>query len=142
MKDWHTLNFPFKLSEYRKKFLTKTQEVLGLDYESLTCTSTAWSGELPFISDGRVDGVAVWVDYDLTPDIYLSQLTADGSDFKPYVKSIVKFLDKPLHLTNSRSGRNDCCCVLKVTTGFKFGDSDVDLQLNILSKLATQSPLM
>ena len=131
--DWFKNSFPYKLQGYRKRFLTAPTEVLGLDYQSYNYPSSVWSGRVPFLSSGRCDAVVMWVDYDLAEGVSLCQLTECGNDFKRYSnKASVLFLEKSVEVKATSQS-------LQVITRFKFGDSDIRLEVSVCDTENEQS---
>ena len=128
-ESWHTYTFPYKMSQYRKKFLTKPTEVHVFEYQDFNSANDCHYSTLniPFNTNGRSDAVLIWVDYQLAPGINLLSLDADVDtnrfDFKDYLKSGVRFFQQAMDVTSSSS--------LEVEVSFKVGDSDVSLQFAI-----------
>ena len=126
-KDWHEHTFPYKMSQYKKRFLTQPTEVCTLEYQGFDNADTSKHKilHIPFDECGRSDTVVIWVDYQLTPDINLSYLEskAGKTDFKEYLKSGVRFFEQARDVTTSS--------YLEVEVGFCVGDSDVNLQFKV-----------
>lgn len=68
---WHEHLFPYKLSQYRKKLLTKPQCLLDVDFAQIvSMEESEWLGlsinqtvTLPVTTAGKCHCVAIWVDF-------------------------------------------------------------------------------
>jgi hypothetical protein len=58
--------FPYKLGCYRKIFLTEPVQVAVMDYTAPISDLASIVSRVPITDHGRADGVAIWVDYQLT----------------------------------------------------------------------------
>ena len=127
-RNWFEHSFPYKLSQYRKKFLTTPTHVLAFDYqeESIDLSPLAWTVSVPISDQGTLHAIAIWVDYQLSPEEMLSAVYRDrwGSyDFREYLKIDVRFFESPVLVSSSN--------FLEVKAYFAFGDSEVALQYSI-----------
>lgn len=100
-QDWYTHMYPYKLASYQYTALSDAitlgvinfsgQAVSGADRAGAQLTSgDVVSCDLPLVRQGRCDGVAVWVDYELTAGSTLS-CYKDGR-FSHYQTVNIKFL--------------------------------------------------
>jgi hypothetical protein len=121
---WHTHMYPYKLSAYQYTTLTEAVTLGVLNYSSLTSAfATAdsegqVSTELDLMSgdiastamtvkhSGSCDGIAVWVDYELTPGNFLRGY--ENNRFAHHLTVNIKFLLTPrrvLQVGNAVHGR-------------------------------------
>jgi hypothetical protein len=108
---WHTHMYPYKLSSYQYTPLTGAVTLGVLNYAALTSASATAESEgqssteadlmggdiasttMVVSHSGSCDGIAVWVDYELTPGNFLRGY--ENSRFAHHLTVNIKFLPTP-----------------------------------------------
>jgi len=120
---WHTHWLPYKLSDYRIKFLTTPKALHELDYTENISSIGETATELPVVNSGRADCMAVWVDYELSPGNVLQSMR--NNTFPPHLKVNIKLFEHPKVYTYTASAP-DSMGVVHCKSSFSVGDSDFD----------------
>ena len=123
--DWTQYSFPYKLGCYEKKILSQPVKLAEFDFEaSEPKDSIDETATVPFLTAGKCDCIAIWVDYELVPGVDLQCWRDD--DFPPYAKVSVWFFKKPDFVgPNSHN--------LRIQYSFKFGEEDLTCSYSICS---------
>ena len=61
--DWQQYWLPYKLADYRKKVLCEPVALHIVDFSNEVTTLPARTSDMPITNSGRLDCLAVWVDY-------------------------------------------------------------------------------
>ena len=116
--NWHQNLFPFNLGKYEKRLLTKPIIIAELDYIIPNITIPNITTE--FLEEGRVDCVAIWVDYNLLDDNRIQNW--NGNDFELHYKSNIKFFSTPINVTKASILQSD----------IQLDDNETDFLFNFI----------
>ena len=117
MSGWESNSFPYKLNDYRFRELTARHGVVGLDFQHAQLSEMECL--LPVTSNGRLDCVAIWVDY--SPGL---ENVSDLEFFdSPHTKHNLRFFETRQHVSPGAASK------IRVTS--LFVDTDLTLAFNV-----------
>jgi len=119
---WSDNWFPYKLADYAKRALTLPQCLATFDYQNPIQSFPETASVVEFMTAGRCDCIALYVDYDLDKDSSVSYLD------KPYYKPNLKFF------TEEEKHVEPGIHVIKTIVQFEVGDSDLSYSFRLVAR--------
>jgi hypothetical protein len=133
-QNWEQYWLPYKLADYRKKELCAPTQLQILDFSLEARSLPAITHTLPVVVSGRLDCLAVWVDYGSSNSSSSSSSSgdylatySDQGDFPAYYKANLRFFPKEQRRAVS-SGQG---LAVMVETAFQLGDSDFSVSFSL-----------
>lgn len=119
--NWHEFLYPYYLANYRKRVLAKPVRLAVLDYYTLAEQfQDILQQTVRIETAGRLDCLAVWVDYDLDREGRASVENFNGQEFVSYSPQTLKFLPAP-RLVQQGEHVNIAMALPQGSSDFQFG---------------------
>ncbi len=135
-RGWQRNRLPYKLADYHKRLLCTPVALHTLNFAENAKNLPSHITRMPIVTEGRLDCLAVWVDYlsgtGGTDEAYLSYSSDNypqagiGADFPPHCKVNLLFAadHDRVQVTPSQH-------TVHVTSGFQLGESDIDIAFEL-----------